>query len=506
MRLPKVKPAFLIFLSLIMAACANIVPPQGGEKDVTPPKLLSISPKDSLLNTRVTEIEMRFDEFLVLQDAQKEVTVAPLLPFPLDVKLNGKKVIVLIPDSLLNDNTTYRVNFGTAIRDLHESNPFKGYHYTFSTGSYFDSLQLQGRVIQANLGTSADGITIMVYAAEDGDSAVVKKKPLYITKTNSDGRFTLPGLPNQEMLIYALKDANENLVFDDVEEEIGLWNTTVMPEDSVTNQVLLYLFKEKVVDSLLLADTTAKTTKTVMGKRGREGRRAKPDIKSGITYIAAIDTTDIEKRTHDVNKPLKIKINKPDYTFDEDKIFISYDSLNILTEVNKVVRVDSADSTILDIYVPWKDNTVYTLRLMKGFLIDTSGAEAAPSKYLFRTKNDDDYGKLQIILPGEYQGSKYLLQIAMDKDTVYKKPVVDTVIAVRKLSPGEYKIHLIIDENENGEWDTGNLLEKRQPEIVIPYSNTIKLKAGWENVENFNPVMPTAAIVSPITRDSTNKK
>src|SRR5690606_17772487 len=127
-----------LFLLVLFAGCANIVPPSGGKKDVTPPELISMTPADSLLNTRVTEIEMRFDEFLALDNASKEIQISPVMPFPLTTVLNGKKLTLNIPDSLLKDSTTYRISFGKAIKDLNEGNVFKDFNYIFSTGSFFD--------------------------------------------------------------------------------------------------------------------------------------------------------------------------------------------------------------------------------------------------------------------------------------------------------------------------------------------------------------------------------
>src|SRR5690606_35877229 len=108
--------------------------PAGGKKDITPPRLLAITPGDSLLNTRVTRIEMRFDEFINVNSPSTEVQMSPLLRFPISVTNVGRRVVVTIPDSLLKENTTYRMTFGKAISDLHEGNVFTNYTYTFSTG------------------------------------------------------------------------------------------------------------------------------------------------------------------------------------------------------------------------------------------------------------------------------------------------------------------------------------------------------------------------------------
>src|SRR5690606_27438411 len=113
----------LLLFAGIVAGCANIVPPTGGKKDVTPPRLLEATPADSQLNARVTKLELRFDEFIHVTNTSSEVQISPLLPFPLNVSVNKRSVIVRIPDTLLQENTTYRIAFGNAIQDIHENNP-----------------------------------------------------------------------------------------------------------------------------------------------------------------------------------------------------------------------------------------------------------------------------------------------------------------------------------------------------------------------------------------------
>jgi hypothetical protein len=46
--------------------------------------------------------------------------------------------------------------------------------------------------------------------------------------------------------------------------------------------------------------------------------------------------------------------------------------------------------------------------------------------------------------------------------------------------PGVYTFKLMYDDNENKKWDTGNLLQKKQPEKVFISSKQLKMLADWE--------------------------
>jgi hypothetical protein len=483
-------PLYLIVsiaICRVLSGCANIVPPEGGKKDVTGPKMLAIAPADSILNTRVKKIELRFNEYITVSDVGKEIQVSPLLPVPVSMISSGRKAVLELPDTALLNNTTYRISFGKSIKDLHEGNPMKPFTYTFSTGGYFDSLMLYGKVIDAATGLPDTGSSILLYDASKSDSAVVLEKPLYLGQVIS-GAFAVRGLPLREFRIYALKDGNNNLIFDGKTEKIGFIENTVFPADSARDTIVLKVFMEEQFD-------TAKKEIRPMATR-------KKKTESGnFIYKVNVDTAQIKKGTLDITKPATILFNTEIDSINIHKIFLSYDSLGIDLEAAVIAKLDSANKNIILINSTWKENTLYTLRLLKGFAKDSAGSEAMPSKYIFRTKSDDDYGKLHVHLPIKYLNRQFVLLIKKDKDTIYQKPVTDTMIHLYRLQPGGYNMFLVIDKDSNGKWTTGNLLDKLQPEEVIPFRETMILKAGWENTFDFEKQEKTK---KPLPPNSTN--
>jgi uncharacterized protein (DUF2141 family) len=468
---------FLLVMIIAMAGCANITAPTGGMKDKTPPKLVSITPADSSKNIRVKRIEMNFDEYVTLSDATKEVELSPILAVQPTVTGLNKRVVLKIVDSLLEDNTTYRISFGKAIKDLHEGNVFAHYNYTFSTGDYFDSLQLDGSVINAGTGLSDTGnILVELYSAKESDSAVVRHKPKYVTRIDENGNFSFKGLPRRTFRIYALKDVNGNLIYDGAAggEMIAFNGKTVIPGDSMAAPIQLRIFPEVI-------DTSIKNTDTLTSKGLNKNKRTSSDP----VYQVSVDTSNIIHRTFDINYPVNILFRNPP-TINFDKITLTYDSAGTAVTPPLFKSMDTANPRLLHISTAWQENMVYTLRLVKGFAKDTAGKDLPPSRYNFRTKQDEDYGKITVNLPGKYDDDKYILLVVADKDTVYKQPVTDTIVKLIRLKPGIYKFAVIVDANHNGKWDTGNLFAGKQPEEVIPYNDQLTLKAGWENIIDFD--------------------
>lgn len=473
----RISRLLLSFLLCIMAGCASVGPLDGGQKDTRPPKLVSISPADSLLNTRVTRIELQFDEFIALNDPAKEIQVSPILAIPPTVTSLNKKVTVKIPDSLLMENTTYRISFGSSVKDIHEDNKITGLTYTFSTGSYFDSLEVNGSVTNALTGMADSGATILLYPLDQGDSAVVRSKPLYVGKVKPDGTFSIKGLPGKKFNIYAVGDANGNLVFDGGKETVGFTEQVIIPGDSLAQKIRLRTFVE-VQDTTLDSMLTATPGKTGLSDRKRVEKPV------DFTYTLAVDSSNLRSRSHDITKPLEITFSGPVKDLQKSKISLFTDS-TIAQPFE--VKLDTLRKNVVILTSPWLEDSVYTLKFQKGFIKDTAGADALPSKYMFRTKRDDDYAKLTLNIPSKYQGDKYILLVKTGNDTVYNKQIADTTVKMVRLVPGAYNVRIIIDENENGVWDTGDLLLKRQPEVVIPYPTPIDLKAGWDNITDFEP-------------------
>jgi hypothetical protein len=473
---------FPLLLLMAVWGCANIVPPTGGDKDERPPVLLRVTPPDSQLNVRPKKIEFYFDEYIVLSEAAAQVQISPMLSVPLTVSSSLKRVTVVIPDSLLQEETTYRITFGTAIRDLHEGNIYNSNGYTFSTGAHFDSLSLVGSVFDARTGLKDSAAHVLLYAMAAGDSAIVKRKPMYVVHTDAAGNFRFQGLPSRPFRIYALRDANNNLTFDGGQEWIAFHDSIVTPGVNDTTDIILRTFPES------LGDTTAPNTGSVRnGGLSAAGFRPVTRTESVApgSYTLSVDTSDIKRRTQDLDEPIILSVGrKLGEDINEAKIFLSHDSGGTIIEDFVQVKEDSSGLQYT-LSTTWQEDAVYTLRLQKGFGKDSTGADLLPGRYTFRTKRDEDYGKLRIHLPTRFYGKNHILQVSNERDTIYQKPVSDTIVNLQRIPPGVYTVRVIEDKNMNGRWDAGDLFLRRQAEYVFPYNNTINLKAGWEQQIDF---------------------
>ena len=218
----------LLFVTFLNQHCANAVAPTGGPKDTTPPVVVEAVPKNNSTQFIGKKIEITFDEFITLDNANQNVMISPPMSEKPDIKLKNKTVIVKFKEDLA-PNTTYTINFGSTIKDLHEGNPFNDYVYSFSTGDHIDTLSIAGKLLNAEDKKPVEGAYVGLYDADRDnlDSLPMTTAPNYITKTDKDGNFRLNGLANKHYLVFGLKDANANLYFDLPNESVAFLDSLV---------------------------------------------------------------------------------------------------------------------------------------------------------------------------------------------------------------------------------------------------------------------------------------
>jgi hypothetical protein len=484
------KPRVYIFLLaalLFFYSCANIVPPTGGPEDRTPPALLSTNPADSQLNAKPRVITLKFDKYMVVKDLEKSLTISPLMNINPSVQAWGKSVEITFIDTQFIAATTYTLSLGNALTDNRESTPYANFTYTFSTGSYFDSLQLRGTVINALLGSTDTSGLIGLYAADADDSVVIKKKPIYVTKLRTDGTFSFSSLPDKAFRLIAISDENNNYMYDRGTEAIGFLNHTVRPTVKADTSYTLYSFKEALIteDTATHAEIidTANSKKSLKPTAGQREKPKATSNKNDLNYVVGVDTNALDKGIFELNQKLNVHLYHTISTLDSNKVYLSYDNGGIETEAIKSI---SLTDTALIIKCDWVGDTKYTLRLIKGWAKDSLGNDWLPGKYPFKTKKLEAYGTLKINIPVVYQNSNHLLFVTRGNDTLYHKTIETPFVALTLLEPDNYQIRIINDQNKNGYWDAGNYFQGLQPETVLPHHAAVVIKAGWDNEVDFS--------------------
>ncbi len=502
---------------IFLYGCASPKSPTGGPKDVTPPAIVeSASTPNRQKNFHQKEITIVFDEWVVLKDIYTQLVVSPLMPSNPEIKLKGKGIVIKLPDNL-KENTTYTINFGNAIADLNEGNVLENYAFVFSTGDVLDSIKLSGVVTDAFTLKPADGIWVMLYPVGE-DSAVYKRKPDYIAKTNKDGKWTMSNIRVDSFRVVALKDDNQNFLYDQEGEEIGWLDKTintsqplsVLPDlwvssgekKPIIREVIHYApgWMKVIVDAPLPKpvpdflpaieskvivwdkDTLQVWYKGVNNYAGYvvlngDSTRVRTTLAPSMMAMhARLKIT--SGRLHPNASATFISI-VPIMSVDTGKFLLHHDSLG--TSPLKIV-VDDSDKRKISLKASWVGPTKYNLTILPGAITDFWGRMNDTIKQPILVGTPDQYGDLTMNIEGLDSSKQYVLLIKQAEQ------IIDTFVLQHQhggqlkkggLLPGKYTLELIEDLNHNGLWDTGNYGLKRQPERKMIY-NPDNLRAGWE--------------------------
>lgn len=217
----------LVLVLLLLASCARMGNPDGGWYDETPPRVVSTTPEDRGVNVKSKRIYINFDEFVTIDNPTQNVVVSPPQLEAPEVKGQGRRISVELIDSL-KPNTTYTIDFSSAISDNNEGNPLGNYTYSFSTGDHIDTLEVSGYVLQADNLEPVKGMLVGLY--DDKSDTIFKKKPmLRVSKTDSRGHFVIKGIAPGSYRIYGLQDADGDYVFAQKSEMIAYSHEIIEP-------------------------------------------------------------------------------------------------------------------------------------------------------------------------------------------------------------------------------------------------------------------------------------
>ena len=442
----------LLYMFVISnAGCAQIGMPTGGAKDSIPPRLLSASPKLNSTNVTGNKITLTFNEYIDLKEPQTNVLVSPFPKKSPLVEFKLKTVTVKLKDTLL-PNTTYSINFGNAIVDNNEGNPFKEFTYIFSTGNQIDSFKLTGKVILAETGKADSTLIAMLYR-NAADSAVQKQKPDYIAKLTGNGSFAFINLPAGNFKVYALKDGDGGKTYNSKKEIFAFADTAVTVSEK-TEPVILYA--------------------SALEKESRNTTTVKPKINKKLIYSLAPGV-----QSQDLLTPFELIFNNPLKKFDPSKLILRDTNFNPIPSTTWTIDSSRTKITLTN---KWQEDKQYRLIMDTTAVSDSADNHIAKTDTIrFTTKQLSDYGNVVLRFSNVDLTKHPVLQFVQGEEISKSYPLTTMEWSNKFVNPGEYDIRILFDENNNGKWDPGDYSKKLQPEKVITLTQKLSVRANWDN-------------------------
>lgn len=503
----------LIISVFLLHSCANVQTLGGGPAEKDPPVVQYSIPKQNETDVSQKKFIISFDENIQISNLSQEVIINPYYDLNnLKATPKGKKLELIFKEEL-KAQTTYTINFGSAIKDLNEKTPIKNFIYSFSTGPYIDTLTYTGIVINNKTHEPVLNTTVGLYDPNTIRPDTIK--PLYLANTSDDGSFHFTNLPNTNFRIYAFTDINKNKLIDEKNETYGLLSININPTNNQNDSI--YLFKSRTQKNKAKAPQSKENyldldflygIKTINNSsikpyqliNNNTTLRLFPD-KEKTVELSIVDSTG-------TNIDTTINLNYRPKPFRDTLIHLKpYESLNPLTlqkellielpflvkqldtaliytiEQGDTLPINNTNKTLFysnnsSIMTFSSDNETDTLNIYIKENAITFKTEQQNKTYnqIKLPTEQSNYGSLNGVISTTEKN--YVLYLINSKGKTIHKETNPTVIDYKYMKPGSYKIAILIDENGNQSFDTGSL--NALPESYYLYDKPLEVKKGWD--------------------------
>ncbi|MEE1252497.1 MAG: Ig-like domain-containing protein [Bacteroidales bacterium] len=454
----------VFFISCLIFSCAKIVTPSGGAKDSTPPLMLKSKPEANSTNFSGKEIDIVFDEFIVLDNPTQKILISPQITPAPEIMADLKTIKIKGIDSL-RENTTYIIDFADAIKDYNEGNRLNGFSFAFSTGENIDTMWYEGRVLEAFNLTPIANKFVLLYSNFD-TSYMRTKTSDYLTRTDSNGVFRFRNLAEKDYKLLVLDDKNQNKIYDLPNEGIGFSTKVLKPyladstaNDKLLKQIFYYSdFVEKVEETPI-----SKPQKTVTDSLFAISKYEK-------------DTVDYYNNAYQI--VFKDTLTKENFSA-------------LLIENSDTLQVEflKKNDTLYSLNADLKTATQYEIIIEKNTVFNTLKQSNREFKHKFYYSSEQDYGALTLNFKDSISFDAchifYLYNLAgnlVREEYVEKE---EEKISFKNLKEGAYKVKVAIDENCNKTWDKANFELQQENEKVLIYNKVTAVKRGWEIEEEW---------------------
>jgi len=525
---------FVLFLVLFVWGCAQINPLSGGDKDTIAPKIDSSKtfPLNGSTSFSGKKIVLTFDEYIILKNPTENILITPQLKNKPEISAK-KKTFTLTFKETLEPNTTYAISFNRAIADYTENND-SVFQYVFSTGNFIDSLSFSGTITDAFSNKPVKDVIVGLYPKSDSLNFTALPqliKPSYLALTDGAGKYQINYIKAGDYHAFAFLDKDRNLLYNPTVEKLAFSKQTLIDIDSNINSHDLRLYTPENQElklkssslqypgqlelvfsnppedlkisysSDIIQEKTESNDSLIFWIDGKYDNQT-PFV---FRYNDQIDTTRLIMKNIPKSAeytPLKYTSNLHiDNVLPNDTLSLTF-SEPISSIDPELIQVFDADS--LSVSFKTKIRNLRTLKISSPGQLDRQIQIDSGAIKTFSSSNSNPFINLEYDYYDDKFYGKLILQInrsdsipivveLLNKsgELVQSKQVSTNIGAIEfnDLKPNTYQLRLIIDSDKNGIWSTGNFQNLVQPEEVLYYETTFKIRSNWDmeiewNIDN----------------------
>lgn len=185
----------------------------------------------------------------------------------------------------------------------------------------------------------------------------------------------------------------------------------------------------------------------------------------------------------DVYLPLPLEVPVPLARFDTTAVRLSQLEDSTYRPVSRPPRVampDSLQPRRFQVDYPWDYGAAYRLEIDSLAAADIYGKSSLPLSFDFKIKTADDYCSALFSLRG-LEGFPAFVELLNGSDEAVRTVMVENGEAYFPyLTPGRYFARVVLDDDADGLYDTGNYQLGLAPELAYYYPKAINIKKKWD--------------------------
>ncbi|MDR0544162.1 MAG: Ig-like domain-containing protein [Odoribacteraceae bacterium] len=262
-------------------------------------------------------------------------------------------------------------------------------------------------------------------------------------------------------------------------DTLSLWirDSLVYKRDSL-GVALEYLY----TDSLQQLVTRRDTATLVFTEKKEPRRRGRNEEEPATPPMKFLEVKSLSGPVHDLHRPLLLEFNKPPGEEVAEKLILQEKVDTTWRPLEYRWSRDSLKIRRARVEYPWQPGAEYMLTADSATITDIYGLHNKHLEIKFSTKKLDAYGKVLLNASGVTcpvifqlcQGDKEL-KVVEERWTTE-----DGRVAFEFLNEGTYSLRAVIDRNGNKQWDTGDFLQRRQPEEIKYFPEEFKVRPNFD--------------------------
>lgn len=288
-----------------------------------------------------------------------------------------------------------------------------------------------------------------------------------------------PEVSNDDWYVTERSAGNDTLL-------LWITDSLIYQQDSIRMKIN-YTRTDSLNKNYIDTDTISfNIRKSARDKREQKNDEKKDGEEAEKEQIRFLGITSNVQSTFELFNPIRFEFEQPIVRFDSSFVRLEMAVDSLFEPVPFRMERDTLNPRKLTIRPRWEPGGKYKLTVDSALLISPYGIWNNKYEQSFTVKPLDQYGNLEVNIVGLPEGKVVFVELLDKSDKPFRKSFVKgNTVRFQDLQPGEIYARLVIDENRDGVWTTGNYEDKRQPEMVYYYPGKWMIRAYSDHMEEW---------------------